>query len=493
MPTHSTKSIRTRQGEILQVSGLSLVSPTGRVLIDDLKMSLSSEKVAIVGRNGVGKSTLLQVLAGARAPTSGTIHCSTTRAFVAQELDLGRKLSQGECRKLSLMKAKHSKAGLLLLDEPTQDLDARGRAWLGAWLRHWPGALLVASHDEDLLLGFEHFFVIAESGCRYFAGSYERLQEWQAEQEKRNEKKYLQNLNALERREQRSAIVARRRRRKKMGGRVRELDRATPRSVLNMKRSKAQVYQGKREKLQEARIAAARAWAKATRRALSVRLELAPALPALPVDEGAVNLDLDKVSIRRGGKLIVENLSLQVGRDRIAVRGPNGAGKTSLLEMMLGVRQPSTGRVRRRAGHIASISQGATVGDQEESLLSRLVTSSSRLTVDEAAETLVSHKFPLALANRPISSLSPGERVRAALLCIFQQQPPVELILLDEPTYCLDKVGQNALRELLGSYGGGLVVASHDPDFLRSIGITHEITLGPDQEGTLRRKSLQQR
>jgi ATPase subunit of ABC transporter with duplicated ATPase domains len=492
MATTRTKR-RKAQCEILQVSGLSLVTPTGRVLIDELKMSLSSEKVAIVGRNGVGKSTLLQVLAGVRAPTSGTVHCRTTRAFVAQEPDLGRNLSQGECRKLSLLTAKNSGAGLLLLDEPTQDLDAGGRAWLGEWLRRWPGALLVATHDEDLLTSFEHFFVIAESGCRYFAGSYARLQEWQARESERSEKQYLRNLNMLERSEQRSAIVARRRRRKKMGGRVRELDRATPRSVLNTKRSKAQVYQGKREKLQEARIVARRAWARATRRALSVRLELAPVLPTLPTDEGAANLELDKVSVRRGGKLIVENLSLHVGRDRIALRGPNGAGKTSLLEVMTGVRKPSTGRVRRRGGRIACIAQGATARDQEESLLSRLVTSSSRLTVDEAAERLVSHKCPVTLANRPISSLSPGERVRAALLCIFQQQPAVELILLDEPTYCLDKVGHRALRTLLASYCGGLVVASHDPGFLRAIGITHEITLGPDEAGTLRRKSLQQR
>jgi ATPase subunit of ABC transporter with duplicated ATPase domains len=486
-------------------------------------MSLSKEKVAIVGRNGVGKSTLLHVLAGVGAATSGTICARGTRRFVAQELDLDvrrvldlwtaqkrrsvqfaddelrtvglpslatmqeqGKLSPGECRKLSLLAAKHSGAKLLLLDEPTQDLDAGGRAWLGRWLRAWPGALLVATHDEALLASFEHFFVIAESGCQYVPGSYAQLQAWLEEQGSRTERRYLRNLAMLERREEHSAIVARRRRRKKMGGRVREIDRAPSRAMLNNKRSYAQESQGKREKVQAARISATRAWAKATRRALTVSLALAPVVPALPPDEGALNLDLHKVSLRRAGKLLVDDLSLEIGRERIALLGPNGAGKTSLLEVMSGKRKPTRGRVRRRDRRTATITQGALGWESGESLLSRLVTTSHQLSPDEVAARLVSHKFPLALATRPASSLSPGERVRAALLCIFEQLPAVELILLDEPTYCLDQVGHQALREILFQYRGGLVVASHDTSFLRSIGVTQEVSLGPHQGRGLR-------
>ncbi len=476
-----TKQRHSRQAEVLQVDSLSLVTPAGRVLIDDLKMSLSTEKVAIVGRNGVGKSTLLHVLAGLRSPSSGTVHCSASRAFVAQELNLDPQLSRGQCRKRSLLAAKESGAELLLLDEPTQDLDAGAKSWLASWLSSWPGALLVATHDEELLSTFEHFFVIAESGCRYFPGSYEELQEWQEDQGHRSEQKYIRGLNALARQEERSAIVARRRRRKKMGGRVRELDRATPRSVLNRKRSMAQEYQGKREKLQAAKISAARSWARATRRALTVKLDLTPLLPTLPRHDNALNLDLQKVSLRRAGTLLFADLDLQVGRERIALRGSNGSGKTSLLELMSGIREPNAGRVLRRARRMASIRQGASGWHVEDSLLSHLLSTSQRLSADDVAQRIVGHKFPLALAARPISSLSPGERVRAALLCIFEQEPAVELILLDEPTYCLDRAGQQALRQLLSKYRGGLVVASHDPAFLRSIGITHELALPPDE------------
>ena len=78
-------------------------------------------------------------------------------------------------------------------------------------------------------------------------------------------------------------------------------------------------------------------------------------------------------------------------------------------------------------------------------------------------------------------SLSPGERVRAALICMFQRSPAVELLILDEPTYSLDLVGQRALTNALRVWPGGLVVASHDLAFLSAIGIEKYLELGPVQ------------
>ena len=82
----------------------------------------------------------------------------------------------------------------------------------------------------------------------------------------------------------------------------------------------------------------------------------------------------------------------------------------------------------------------------------------------------MAHKFPLALGDRPLRSLSPGERARAALICLFRRAPPIEVLILDEPTYSLDLVGQRAMTEALRAWPGGLVVASHDRAFLSAIG-----------------------
>lgn len=91
---------------------------------------------------------------------------------------------------------------------------------------------------------------------------------------------------------------------------------------------------------------------------------------------------------------------------------------------------------------------------------------------------LKDHRFPFALAQRPIKSLSPGERVRAALICLYHRCPAIELLVLNEPTFGLDFVGLSALREALKSWPGATVVVSHDRDFIESIGVRHEIKLG---------------
>jgi len=112
-----------------------------------------------------------------------------------------------------------------------------------------------------------------------------------------------------------------------------------------------------------------------------------------------------------------------------------------------------------------------------ESLLELLCLRGAAQTLDEAARTLRAHGFPLALAERPLRTLSPGERLRAALICLLQRRPTPELLVLDEPTDHLDFVGTAALQALLSAWRGGLVVASHDRDFLDALGLVRRIDL----------------
>ena len=247
-------------------------------------------------------------------------------------------------------------------------------------------------------------------------------------EEAAREARYVSNLHRMVEKAEHTDRVARRRARKERYGRVSEMDRGTPRVILNMKRSQAQVNHGKQKAEREARLDAVRQFTKASRRALRVELPLV--LPAP---------------------------SLTGVHSRVAVIGPNGAGKTTLLQSML---DGSAG--------FGSIAQGGSDWLLEESLLQLL---------GGAPERLVAHKFPLALAQRPLRSLSPGERVRAALICLFQRDPAVELLILDEPTYSLDLLGKKALTAALKAWPGGLVVASHDLDFLKEIGIEEWIEL----------------
>jgi ATPase subunit of ABC transporter with duplicated ATPase domains len=279
-----------------------------------------------------------------------------------------------------------------------------------------------------LLRDFQYFFVLSEGGCRYFRGALADLESELEREQATREAAYARNLQRMVEAAEHTEIVARRRARKERYGRVREMDRGSPRLILNLKRNQAQVNHGKEKAAREARLDRVRQFAKASRRALQVEFPL-----LLPVGGDP-------------GK-----------HPRLAVIGPNGAGKTTLLRSML--------EASPRAG---SIAQGASDWMLEESLL-------TCLGYTDAAERLVAHKFPLALAQRPLRSLSPGERVRAALICLFQRAP--ETLILDEPTYSLDLLGKKALTAALKAWPGGLAVASHDMEFLREIGVEEWIEL----------------
>jgi ATPase subunit of ABC transporter with duplicated ATPase domains len=231
------------------------------------------------------------------------------------------------------------------------------------------------------------------------------------------------------------------------------------------------------EAVRQNRLDAARSWAKAARRALAVALPLEAVMPRLPLSSGESLVVLQEVSAHLEGKPLFQNISLNIGRERVAVTGPNGAGKTSLLRIMTGDLRASVGSARQQLDRIGVIAQGALDWMSEESLLERLAWDSGVQSPQIAAELLLAHGFPLALAERPLSSLSPGERARAALVCLLQRRPAVELLVLDEPVHALDFAGAHALRQVLLAWPGGLLIASHDKEFLESLRMDHTIEL----------------
>jgi ATPase subunit of ABC transporter with duplicated ATPase domains len=461
----------------------SLATPGGRALFEGLSLSLTRERVALVGRNGVGKSTLLAALAGeydlarGAVTTKGRVHFVPQGARASAE-SLGG--SHGERKRLRLLEAERARADVLLLDEPTDDLDEEGVAWLRAWLADFRGCLVVASHDRRLLQDFRHFFIARESGCRYFAGSFAELEAAEEREHTAGETRYLQNLRRQADREEHTALVARRKARKKRYGRCRELDRATSRVRLNCKRSQAQESHGRAAGVREARIAAVRELTRVARRALDVQLPLAaPELaPTTRAETAGPALSLRGVSAFAGGRALFEELDLDVSRERVAIVGPNGSGKTTLLEVLLDKRAPARGIVRGDLSRVGAIAQAAEDWCVDETLLSRLVAEAPTASLAAVATRLVGHRFPLALAERPMRSLSPGERVRAALVCLFERRPAVDVLVLDEPTYALDRLGFRSLVEVLRAWPGGLVVASHDAELLRQVGFERRIELG---------------
>jgi ATPase subunit of ABC transporter with duplicated ATPase domains len=467
---------------LLEAQGLTIETPGGRALVRQLDLCLGRERVAVVGRNGVGKSTLLDVLAGRQAPVRGRVVRLGHHLLVPQELpvagDFEALASAGERQRRRLEIARDARPDLLLLDEPTRDLDTDNIAWLVAWLSKWRDGLVVVSHDRRVLRTFDQFFVVAESGCHHVAGTFDDLLAKLERERQEHERRYLAGLNRLVAREERNANLRRRRQRKKNVGRIRELKRCPARIKLNDKRSYKQESQGKRRVLQEVRISAAREEAKAARNALSVELPLELALPPLSDTSPTPLITCEALTAKGGGRTLFSDLSLEIGRDhRMAVRGPNGSGKTTLLELALGLRPPTSGRVRCDPSRVGYIAQNAANWRIEDSVVDQLATQMEAASPQTVARLLHAHRFPLALASRPLATLSPGERVRAALICISRRRPAPELLVLDEPSQHLDFVGLAALEAVLAAWRGGLLVVSHDPELLEAIGVSRTLEL----------------
>ncbi len=464
----------------LELKHIHIKTPGGRPLFKNLNMSVGKEKVAIVGRNGVGKSTLLKTMAGCLQPLSGKVVYKNRPCLVSQQILTENEgddlLSWGSLRKRYLMKAKNCGADMLLLDEPTEDLDAAGISWLFDWIPEWENGLIVVSHDRLLLSLFKHFFIISESGCTCFSGSFNELSKYMDQEANDSEKRYVRNVQMLDRKEEHRATVIKRRQRKKNYGRISELERCTPKQRLNKKRSGAQVSQGKAATVSRDRIEIIRNRTHASRRALPVSLPLELSMPTIDIRGRQELVCLANVSAMVNTECLFKELNLTVGYERIGIIGPNGAGKSTLLNIIKGDIRPSVGSIDIQC-ETGSIDQGGMNWMTDETLMELLFTLSDVETFDEVATMLVMHKFPIALAHRPLNSLSPGERVRAALLCLFQQRPTVQLLVLDEPTYSLDFAGETALRSALNAWPGGLIVVSHNQEFLSLIAIHRKCVL----------------
>lgn len=359
-----------------------------RLLFRELTLDLGYDRVVLIGRNGVGKSTLLSLLSGESRPKHGTVTQRGDVCLVPQLLSLGPQ-SPGERRKEHLEQACSSGADLLLLDEPTQDLDDSTVGWLRAWLADWDRGLMVATHDRRLLKDFQHFFVMAESGCRYLSGTFEHLENELEKEFQAQEVRYLKRLNHLTKIEEHTLQSARRRKRKQQYGRVREIDRATSRARLNQKRDQAQVSHGRINSLREERMDEVRDWTRSARRSLKVDLPLELQMPNLSTTSTGPSVVAQGLSSMRGERCLFRDFDLELGRERIAVTGPNGAGKTTLLKVLCGDLKPDAGTVWVDPSRLGVVEQGGANWRLDISLIDYLARTKDP---EEVGQSLVAQK-----------------------------------------------------------------------------------------------------
>ena len=454
---------------LVDATGLRAARPD-RVLFEGLSLTIASgDRLAVVGVNGTGKSTLLKALAGTRAPEEGTIRrgrgarvsfldqdaplpagtvASVTgdrweAAAVRDRLGLAGledrptdQLSGGQVKRVALARALLASGpptggaadadDLLILDEPTNHLDLAAIAWLEEWLAGFRGGLVLVSHDRHVLDRVCTRMLELDRGSHHLHdGGYAS---------------YLEHRAA--RAEQAASAEAKRRNLAKVE--LAWLRRGAPARSTKPK----------------ARIAAATKMVEGPPPDADVRdqaLQLHLGTPRL----GDKVIEATGVGIDVGERTLIDNLDLLFdNRERLGIVGPNGAGKTTLLRVLAGQREPERGSIDvGPTVRIGTFSQDAAELDLTARVRD-LVTGGKKDLSWEDTALLERFWFDGDAQWAPVGTLSGGERRRLQLLLTLLAQPNV--LFLDEPTNDLDLDTLRLLEDFLDEWPGALVVVSHD-------------------------------
>ena len=354
-------------------------------------------------------------------------------------------LSGGWRMRVQLARLLLARPELLLLDEPTNYLDIESIVWLEAWLRDYPGAVLMTCHDRDVMNRVVSKVLEIDGGrIRTYTGDYDAYERARALDAAQREAEF----------QKQQAMLAKE---------IRFIERfkAQP-SKASQVQSRAKKLE-KIERIEEPRRFIERTYAFAK-----------------PERSGNDVIAVKAVSKGYGGRRIHNELDLMVRRgERWAIMGANGAGKTTLLKMMAGALSPDAGAVTIGA----SVSLGYFAQHQMETL-------DGDLTVFEELQAHAPREGQGVLRNlagafgfsgddidKPIHVLSGGEKARLAMAKMLFDAP--NLMVLDEPTNHLDLATKRALVKALDGYEGTLVFVSHDRTFLRSLA-TRILELGPE-------------
>ena len=498
--------------------------PDGTPVLSHVSGVFGAGRTGLVGANGAGKTTLLRLIAGELSPTSGSIVTAGTVDHLRQGVALGGStlsdllgisgvrdalraveagsadpahfdaigdgwdvedraraelaalglptdldrpvtgLSGGEAMLGAIAGIRLRAADIALLDEPTNNLDIDARERLYDVVSGWRGTLIVVSHDLDLLDRLDATAELRDGDVASFGGPYSQYRA-RLETLQDAARQALRSAEEVLRRERRERIKVEEgiAHSERQGRRDRANRRYVP-AVINDRRNAAERAQGSRRGTADAKVGAARQAVAAAE--LAVR------------DDDTIRVDLPDPAVPRGRRIAEvpgadgRGHVIQ-GPERVGLIGPNGVGKTSLIEALLPTVTVRVGYLPQRI----ALDDGATVLDLVRG--ARSAPFSTAQLRNRLARLLIRG----AMVERPVRTLSGGERFRVAFARLVLADPPPDLLVLDEPTNDLDIASVDQLVDALMAYRGALLVVSHDHRFLCRLGL--DVVLRLDPRGVL--------
>ena len=452
-------------------------SYTDRILLNDIGFSISeNEKIGVIGINGMGKSTLLKVVAGIEPYDSGKIsmrsqvkicylpqtpvfesETTVLKAAVEGNIDemnqwtveadakamlnqLGfteydekiEHMSGGQKKRIALVNALLTSADILVLDEPTNHLDNAMSEWLEEYLIQFRGAVLMVTHDRYFLDRVVNRIVEVDNGKLYsYPGNYSEFVRLKEER---------QNMALATERKRKSLLRT-------------ELEWLSRGARARSTKQKAHID----------RI-------KAMQEIQDIQEEKRVSMSSVASRMGNKTIELSDISKSYGERVLIKDYNyIFLKNDRIGIIGPNGCGKTTLLKIINGIVRPDTGTVEMgQTIRVGYFSQENEYMDDSEKVIDYVKEVGEYITTPEgkitASQMLENFLFDGAMQWSRIEKLSGGEKRRLYLLRVLMSSPNV--LILDEPTNDLDIQTLTILEDYLDRFDGIIIIVSHDRFFL---------------------------
>ena len=372
---------------------ISAATPDGRTLFSDLTTTINTEAVGLVGRNGCGKSTLLAIAAGSLSPLTGTItrsgrlavleQVATDTGTIANALgvsdalaclarmengegslddaasadwllpsrldaalaDFGLtnlpmdspvdRLSGGERTRLSLVRLMLTEPDIILLDEPTNNLDHIGRQVISDLIARFDGAVLVASHDRELLDRMDRIIHLAPTGITHFTGTWSQFEVAQDEHRARLEAQRDRASQALSRQKQDIQRHAQKKAQRDRQGRARRARNADPKMLLDARKNRAEQTSARDSRLADRQMKAVESTLQSANEQIEIITPLTIDMPQCQLPASRTVLRVIELEHRFGDRKLFGPLSFAIeGPQRWAISGANGSGKSTLLKLI---------------------------------------------------------------------------------------------------------------------------------------------------------------
>jgi ATPase subunit of ABC transporter with duplicated ATPase domains len=516
----TTMGINMHKNSILFAENVGYKLGLDRTLFQGVHINISmGERIALVGRNGVGKSTFLKILAGQISPNQGSVSCngivyylpqiSTIKQAITAEtvldfltsvadewwqieeilqaqfhtnLDLSlpiNNLSQGELTKLFLAIGLSQQPNLLLLDEPTNHMDLLALESLRLFLQNFSGAYVIVSHKPFFLDQVTNVtWELTPEGVKVYGGNFsDYRQQKQIELEvavRSHEvaRKELKRTQATAMQEQQRAAQSHR------SGRAKFLNGSIDRASAGLIKTKAEASSGNSKKKHELAVV------KATQRVAETKVKTAKATSIQLAQKSQKRrnlIDIQGANLLVSERLLIENIQLHItSGDRIALVGANGSGKSTLAKAIFGMEQQTavldSGEILLAPGMKAVyLDQTYELVNRQQTILENMQAANPHLSYQLLRQQLGHFLFKYDDVHKSAAVLSGGELARLAIAIISICE--IDLLILDEPTNNLDIETVEQTITGINEYQGALWVISHDLDFLSRINITQSFKL----------------